>query len=214
MNSWTQGGHRVVLAAAISIAALLAPTAGAQGSGAADPSSTTTTPARTPPGTAPHGLLVKFRTPAHAGTHVAVAGDKNLGSTRSGVTVVGIDRTESVAAKLAEYRARPDVVYAEPNAVAHAFVLSEPSDPSFHDQWALAKIQAVAGWSLFPGTYTIGGGATLAIVDTGVDLTHPDLVAQLDTANAASCLDESGTCVAGGALDDHGHGTHTTGIAA
>ena len=214
MNSWTQGGHRVVLAAAISIAALLAPTAGAHGSAiAAGPNGTLTT-AGTSGSTERRGLLVKFRTPADAGTHVAVAGDKNLGKTKSGVTVVGIDATEGVAAKLAEYRARPDVVYAEPNSVAHAFVLSEPTDPSFGDQWALAKIQAIAGWSLFPGQYGIGGGATLSIIDTGVDLTHPDLAAQLDTANAASCLDESGTCVAGSALDDHGHGTHTTGIAA
>jgi thermitase len=214
MNSWTQGGHRAVLAAAISIAALLAPTAGAHGSDiAAGPNGTTTT-AGTSGSAERRGLLVKFETRADAGTHVAVAGDKNLGKTTSGVTVVGIDATESVAAKLAEYRARHDVVYAEPNSVAHALVLSEPTDPSFGSQWALAKIQAIAGWSLFPGQYGIGGGATLSIVDTGVDLTHPDLAAQLDTANAASCLDESGTCVAGSALDDHGHGTHTTGIAA
>jgi thermitase len=214
MHSWTQGGHRAVLAAALSIAALVAPTAGAHGSTTAGPSGTTTTPARTLGGTQPRGLLVRFRTPADAGRHVAVAGDKNLGSTESGVTVVGIEATESVAAKLAEYRSRSDVVYAEPNYVAHAFVLSEPSDPSFGDQWALAKIQAVAGWSLFPGTYGLGGGATISIVDTGVDLTHPDLVAQLDTANAANCLDASGACVAGSAVDEHGHGTHTTGIAA
>ena len=158
-------------------------------------------------------LLVKFVSSADGRVRVAAAGDEHIGKTRTRVDVVKIDGDESLAAKLAQYRSRADVVYAEPNYIASATVLA-PDDPSYNSQWALTRIQAVGGWSLFPGSYGIGGGATIAIVDTGVDLAHPDLAPQLDTAGAANCVNESATCSAGSASDEAGHGTHTAGIAA
>ena len=175
-----------------------------------------------------HSLLVKFASSPDGAVHVAAAGDVVLGKTKTRVDVVRIAGDESLDAKLAQYRARADVIYAEPNYIASATVLEAPDDPSYNSQWALRKTQAIGGWSLFPGSYGIGSGATIGILDTGVDLAHPDLAPQLDTANAANCVDadksgtsdesgawdESGTCVAGSALDDAGHGTHTTGIAA
>jgi thermitase len=159
-------------------------------------------------------LLVKFITSADGAVRAAAAGDEGLGKTKTRVDVVEIDENESLDAKLAEYRSRADVVYAEPNYIATATVLPAPDDPSYNSQWALTRTQAVGGWSLFPSSYGVGGGATIGIVDTGVDLAHPDLAPQLDTAGAANCVNESETCVAGLALDDMGHGTHATGIAA
>jgi thermitase len=159
-------------------------------------------------------LLVKFVSSADGVVRVATAGDEALGKTRTRVDVVQIDGDESLEAKLAQYRSRDDVVYAEPNYLATAMLLPAPDDSSYNSQWALTKTQAVGGWSLFPGSYGIGGGATIGILDSGVDLAHPDLAPQLDTADAANCSNESGTCVAGAALDDVGHGTHVTGIAA
>jgi thermitase len=159
-------------------------------------------------------LLVKFISSADGAVRAAAAGDDYLGKTKTRVAVVEIDGDESLDAKLAQYRSRADVVYAEPNYIASATLLPAPDDTSYRSQWALTQTQAVGGWSLFPGSYGIGGGATIGMLDTGVDLAHPDLASQLDTADAASCVDESETCTAGSALDDAGHGTHTAGIAA
>jgi thermitase len=159
-------------------------------------------------------LLVKFVSTADGAVRAAAAGDEGLGKTKTRVDVVEIDENGSLDAKLAEYRSRADVVYAEPNYIATATVLPAPDDPSYNSQWALTTTQAVGGWSLFPSSYGVGGGATIGILDSGVDLAHPDLASQLDTASAANCVNESETCAAGSALDDMGHGTHTTGIAA
>lgn len=54
-----------------------------------------------------------------------------------------------------------------------------------------------------------GANTRVAIIDSGVDTDHPDLVPNLDLANAYNC-------VTPGALpeDDNGHGTHVAGIAA
>jgi thermitase len=161
-----------------------------------------------------HGLLVKFASSADGAVRAAAAGDDHVAKTTTRVDIIKIDGDESLDAKLAEYRKRTDVVYAEPNYIASATVLIAPDDPSYNSQWALTKTQAVAGWSIFPGSYGMGGGATIAILDSGVDRGHPDLASQVDTAGAAECVDESETCTAGSALDDMGHGTHTTGIAA
>jgi thermitase len=163
---------------------------------------------------ASRGLLVKFAPSVDGAARVAAAGDQDVGKTRTNVDVVRIGEGESLQAKLAEYRSRADVVYAEPNYIASATALARPDDPAYDQQWSLAKGQAVGGWSLFPGSYDIGGGAKLAIVDTGADLTHPDLAGQLDLADSASCVSQDDACSPGSAQDDQGHGTHTTGIAA
>ncbi len=99
------------------------------------------------------------------------------------------------------------VEYAEPNGIATAFVV--PNDtyvtsyyPSSHSgnvlQWAWAKVQAYAAWDITTGT-----GVRVAVVDTGIDNSNPELpavVAQKDFINNDS-----------NAEDDNGHGTHVAG---
>lgn len=47
-----------------------------------------------------------------------------------------------------------------------------PNDPGFVEQWYLRSIRAPAAWD-----YTFGApGVTVALLDTGVQLSHPDLV--------------------------------------
>ena len=54
-----------------------------------------------------------------------------------------------------------------------------------------------------------GTGARIAILDTGIDLDHPDLAAGIDNASGRNCLN-----AALPPNDGHGHGTHVSGTAA
>jgi subtilisin family serine protease len=83
---------------------------------------------------------------------------------------------------------------------------SSPNDPLLSRQWGLTQIKAAGAWS----RGALGAGATIAIVDTGVDLNHPDLKDKL-LPGVDRVSDE--TCTPG-AQDLNGHGTHVAGIAA
>jgi subtilisin family serine protease len=75
-------------------------------------------------------------------------------------------------------------------------------DPFRSKQWALDLIGAPGAW-----TRTRGEGVTIAIVDSGVDLAHEDLKANIVPGIN---LVERGASPS----DDNGHGTHVAGIAA
>jgi subtilisin family serine protease len=81
------------------------------------------------------------------------------------------------------------------------------NDPLFAKQWGLTQIKAPAAWS----RAALGGGATIAVLDTGADLSHPDLQGHL--APGADLQDPSDNGCPG-PQDENGHGTHVSGIAA
>jgi len=72
-----------------------------------------------------------------------------------------------------ELRTHPAVEYAEPDYLAH--IIATPNDPEYSNQWGLAKINAPAAWDVVTGTTDV----VIAVVDAGIDLTHPDLSGQL-----------------------------------
>jgi len=88
--------------------------------------------------------------------------------------------------------------------LASALPASAATDPYRSRQWGLDRIQADKAWSVSQGS-----GVTIAIVDTGIDLTHPDLKGKI--ASHYACI--QGACTGGGD-DDNGHGSHVAGIAA
>ncbi|MDQ4125834.1 MAG: S8 family serine peptidase [Actinomycetota bacterium] len=81
-----------------------------------------------------------------------------------------------------------------------------PNDPLFVDQWGLQKIQAPAAWSLADG-----GGITIAIVDSGVDLGHEDFACGKLAVYAGSNIGSKKA--PNTPQDKDGHGTHVAGIA-
>ncbi len=87
----------------------------------------------------------------------------------------------SVASALPALRSLPGVAAADPSRVYS--VNRTPADPLVNSQYALAQVAAFAGWE-----YEVGLSArvTIAVIDTGIEGTHPDLTAKLtNTASKA-----------------------------
>jgi thermitase len=160
----------------------------------------------------PATILVKFSDPSNATAVIAAHGDRHLGTTATKVDIVKVAAGANLDATISSYAARRDVVFAEPNYIAHAS-LAAPNDPSYGADWGMDKTRAVEGWTAYPGSYTGTGGVPLAVVDTGVQSSHPDLAGRVQTALGANCVNPSATCGSSAALDDNGHGTHVAGIA-
>ncbi|WP_248293806.1 S8 family serine peptidase [Actinoplanes sp. TBRC 11911] len=76
-------------------------------------------------------------------------------------------------------------------------------DPLRAQQWDLARMSAPQAW-----TRSTGAGVTVAVVDTGVDSTHPDLAGQVLPGG------DFITGTEGAAVDPNGHGTHVAGTIA
>ncbi len=172
-------------------------------------------------------FLVKFR---EAAPEVEDLGRYSSGGVR-GMERVGevhLVRTNGRgAAVLQALSEHPEVEYVEPDYMIT--VNKTPNDAMFGQQWGLkntvlvgADVSAPAAWD-----YTTGGRKTVvAVIDTGVDYTHPDLAANVWAApRALTFTGASGTvtCPAGtrginaitstcNPMDDNGHGTHCAGI--
>lgn len=116
----------------------------------------------------------------------------------------------SVDKVIERYKAHPNVVYVEPDYTVQAVRI--PDDPAFlSKQWNLTRIAAPLAWDV----HTDSSNVVVAVVDTGIDYAHPDLMANLysDPINpfvhGYTC--RNGACLPGGA-DDYGHGSHVAGI--
>ncbi len=84
--------------------------------------------------------------------------------------------------------------------------LATPDDPSFSKQWGPTCIQLDMAWDRVG---FLDANARLAIVDSGIDLDHPDLAAHVLVSEGWDFVNDRAT-----ANDDNGHGTHCAGIAA
>ncbi len=72
-----------------------------------------------------------------------------------------------------DFQQNPYIIYAEPYYIRKTTFT--PNDPSIGQQYALTNIQAYQAWDYSQGS----PNAKICIVDTGIDIDHPDLVANL-----------------------------------
>jgi thermitase len=112
-------------------------------------------------------------------------------------------------ALLEHLRQRPDVEFAEFDSQVQAFL--QPDDPYFNTSFASSHYGNVSQWGpqavSGPAAWDVNEGdpsTVIAIVDTGVDSSHPDLSSKIVGQYSLT----------GTTKDGFGHGTHCAGIAA
>ncbi|HEX6289998.1 MAG TPA: S8 family peptidase [Herpetosiphonaceae bacterium] len=182
-------------------------------------------------------FLIKFKPNSPASEKAAavqsVGGTLGAGVPQLGVDLVTVERLkDNIAAQaaadvLTTLTNHPAVEYVEPNyiytiadepvrdaanilAANSVFVPMVvnitrfiPNDPSLGSQYAWDRISAFDGWHITRGS----AGVVIAVVDTGVQLNHPDLAAKLVPGYDFIDNDTNPS-------DGNGHGTHVAGTAA
>jgi YD repeat-containing protein len=120
------------------------------------------------------------------------------------------------------------IEFAEPNYLITAdqstSTQTSPDDPRFSEQWALKDTGASLAWSKTTGSKQ----TVIAVIDSGIDFTHPDLINNQwdNTLERADGKDEDGNnynddlhgwdfvANSAGIVDEQGHGTAVAGIIA
>lgn len=115
---------------------------------------------------------------------------------------------QDAANVLEELRRHPDVEWASLNVLEPLTYV--PNDSLYSNQWAPARILATNAWDV-PQTVS---NLRIAIIDTGVDLVHPDLAGRIvyNKGFSGNPTGDAMRDVRGGSSIDHG--THVAGIAA
>lgn len=172
----------------------------------------------------PDHILVKFKPALDLQLHVHILSAYKLRQVKR-IPVLNIYRAKippstSVEEMVNILNQNPDVEYAEPDY--KAYITVTPNDPFFQYQYALynqgqeigipgsprgksrADIKATESWEETKGDANV----VIAIVDTGIDFNHPDLVNKIHSSGYDFVNDDSEP------IDDQGHGTHVAGIAA
>jgi hypothetical protein len=181
----------------------------------------------------PGEYLVKFRAPTDTAYADAALRAAQFTTRHRFHSVAGLYHVsahigvspDQAAAKLAR---DPTVAYIEPNLIVKATAV--PNDPMFPQQWGLndtgqvgspvdPDIGAEAAWNLTTGSAKV----VIAVIDSGIDYTHPDLAANM-WVNPRGCAGDdtdgypndchgiNAITGKGDPMDDFFHGTHVAGI--
>ena len=124
-----------------------------------------------------------------------------LSAKNGGAFMMIHSESEDAETLSAMLRENPNVAAASPNYKIHAAIV--PNDSSYGDCWGMEEINAPAAWDISTGSENV----YVAVIDSGVDHTNPDLSANVAT-NLAYRTTAGDT---DNAMDDYGHGTHVAG---
>lgn len=161
----------------------------------------------------PGEIIVKFKPTVSfqkASTTLADLGSSVISTNEAiGIHQVAIPTDKTVEEMVKAFSARPDVEFAEPNYIAHAFMT--PNDPYYSYQWHFPLINMPAAWDQSTGIPSV----VVAVIDCGVayetygaytqapDLAGTTFVPGYDFVNNDSHPN-----------DDCAHGTHVAGTIA
>ncbi|MDT0123385.1 S8 family peptidase [Paenibacillus sp. RRE4] len=152
---------------------------------------------------APHQLLLKFKegtTPDQMHTLHRKTKSK-VAETYEDLGWYRIESRKKMHRMLKQYKHHDLIEHAHPNYLVEASFI--PNDPFFPYQYNLTKINAPAAWDINQSNSSI----KIAIIDTGVQLNHPELASKLLPGYDYVDYDNIPE-------DGNGHGTHVAGIAA
>ena len=151
------------------------------------------------------------------------------------IYVLSVSDDSDILSIVEDYSSNPNIVYAEPNGFA--YLCKTPNDENFSKQWAFhntgqtggipdCDVDAVEAWDVGTGSEDI----VIAIIDTGIDYNHPDLIDNM-WINEGEIPDNGIDDDSNGYIDDYygwdftnyngdnlpldslGHGTYCAGIA-
>ncbi|MBI5309848.1 MAG: S8 family serine peptidase [Actinobacteria bacterium] len=140
-----------------------------------------------------------------------------------GSAVVSVDAGASTTEVAQLLEEQPGVTYAEPNYIVRRQAWADDSFLTDGTLWGVIKVKAPTAWNV-----SRGSGITVAVLDSGVALDHPDLVSNFwqngdevvdgvdndgngftDDVYGADWVRSDGT-----PDDEEGHGTHVAGTVA
>ena len=160
-------------------------------------------------------ILVRFPSPA-VGSQAA-GSLAALGARQASAFNANAEATFEIPSGLdppvtaASLRKMPGIVDARP-LVARYLQDVTPNDPDYGNvkQWDMFAINMHCAWGVTLGSPSI----LIGVIDTGADLTHPDLVSKI--VKSAAFVNGNGTQATppATAQDNDGHGTNVSGIAA
>lgn len=144
---------------------------------------------------------------------------------KSSVSVVTVSSKKLSTKKIIdELKDEEDVLIAEPNYIYRAFSITNDTYSNF--QWALENTgknngkvsEDIKPTEMWNKKSTEKDTPVVAIIDSGVDYTHPDLKDKMwvnpyqNKLKGVHGFDFTGTIDDGEPMDDAGHGTHCAGI--
>ena len=166
---------------------------------------------------------------ARADVHASQGGEVANRMESIDVDVVEVPENQDPAEWVARYERHPHVAFAELNYRVDQ--TSVPSETLFGDQWGFhntgqsvkgSLVRGVADWDIDApeawdaafgaGSFPTTGGTRVAIIDSGIDRAHVELMDKVKAC--ASAVAVIGVLTNGTCSDDNFHGTHVAGTVA
>jgi subtilisin family serine protease len=161
----------------------------------------------------PGQVLVKYKNPLRNPTTYGIQ------STAVRIQTLYFSKNVAVEDKIAQLEQDPNVEYAEPVYKVHSTVLPQSdgsiisnvyfsSSEAYMHNWG--KTVTALTYASDLSTPTLNSQVIVAVIDTGVDLSHPDLISSSIAGNPGYDFISNDSIP----QDDNGHGTNVAGIIA